>query len=181
MRAARLSIRPKAGSIPPLRPKIVLNSSERCPNHGTACTRNLIWAQYRLNMQEKAFHLGNVRLNRRNSEMTYSEKTSLEDRMTALEAQNEKLTTHLKTTVVLLSAFKNNPWLSPLQNFFAIADGLFDGGFDGGDGLGQFRCEVACAETLDAMLDQAGDNEAARTAAFNTNSACVRKCSGLPG
>lgn len=52
----------KAGSSPPLRQKIVLNSSDRCPNHGTTCTRDVIGAENSNNMQEKAFHLGNVSL-----------------------------------------------------------------------------------------------------------------------
>ena len=56
----RVSIRAKSGSNPPLRPKFVLNSSDRCPIHGTICKSGLIGTQNNYKLQEKAIYLGNV-------------------------------------------------------------------------------------------------------------------------
>jgi hypothetical protein len=50
----------KTGSTPPSRPDITLRSRVKVQNQGKARPRGLIGAQDGCNMQQKAFHLGNV-------------------------------------------------------------------------------------------------------------------------
>jgi hypothetical protein len=54
---------PKSRVKPASETKFVLNSSDRCPIHGTICKNGLIAAQSNYKLQDKAFYLGNVGLN----------------------------------------------------------------------------------------------------------------------
>lgn len=55
-----VSITPKSGSTPPLRPEIAFSSCVGCPNNGKSRTGGLIRVQNSYYTQEMVFYLGNV-------------------------------------------------------------------------------------------------------------------------
>ena len=101
---------------------------------------------------------------------------SLEDRVVALEAKNERLTQDLRMTLALMSASSPNAFGSPLERFFDGPDTLFPT-----DPLKEFKCITDCAKTFGAMIKAANGNQDQIDAAVNELVECQRKCMGFPG